>query len=148
MTFCFDMDGTIADLYGQENWLDDLINERTNPYDNAKPMLNLSLLAKAIHKAQARGDKVEIVSWLSKSGSAEYGLMVTESKLNWLKRHLPSVRFDNIYIVPYGTPKSKVTKAKEAILFDDEENNRIEWIRNKGYSFAPNRILEILKAGG
>ena len=38
ITINFDMDGTIADLYGEENWLDDLINERTTPYANAKPL--------------------------------------------------------------------------------------------------------------
>ena len=27
----FDMDGTIADLYAVENWLDDLINFRPRP---------------------------------------------------------------------------------------------------------------------
>ena len=27
MRICFDMDGTIADLYGVEGWLDDLISE-------------------------------------------------------------------------------------------------------------------------
>ena len=28
----FDMDGTIADLYGVNGWLDDIVNERADAY--------------------------------------------------------------------------------------------------------------------
>ena len=41
-TYFFDMDGTFVDLYGVDNWLDDLINEKTRPYDEAKPLVNLA----------------------------------------------------------------------------------------------------------
>lgn len=144
-TYCFDMDGTIADLYGITGWLDYLIDENPYPYANAKPMVNFSRLAKAIHKAQKQGHRVEIISWLSKSGSDAYAQAVTAAKLEWLKKHLPSVTFDAVYIVPYGTPKSTVTKALNAILFDDEERNRTEWIAKKGnYAFTPDRIFDII----
>ena len=91
MTIYFDMDGTIADLYGVENWLNDLINSNTRPYDEAKPLINFSALARQIHKMQKIGFAFGIVSWLSKSGTEEYNKAVTESKMNWLKKHLPSV---------------------------------------------------------
>ena len=45
MTIYFDMDGTIANLYGVENWLDYLMNEKTVPYDIASPMVDLEKLA-------------------------------------------------------------------------------------------------------
>lgn len=144
MTYVFDMDGTIANLYGIEGWLEMLIAEDVAPYRDATPLVNMSRLARLIHKVQNRGDKVEVVSWLSRGGSADYNARVTETKLNWLKRHLPSVTFDNIYIVTYGTPKSKVTKATEAILFDDEERNRNEFL-NKGFAFTPDRIFEVME---
>ena len=41
ITINFDMDGTIADLYGVENWLDYLIAEDTTPYTEAEPLLRL-----------------------------------------------------------------------------------------------------------
>ena len=42
----FDMDGTIADLYGVPNWLDCLIAEKTKPYREAKPLVDMrNLLA-------------------------------------------------------------------------------------------------------
>ena len=143
-TFCFDMDGTIADLYAIEGWLDYLIDENPYPYANAKPMCNFSRLARAIHKAQNKGHRIEIISWLSKSGSENYASEVTTAKLNWLKKHLPSVTFDAIYIVPYGTPKSTVTKAVNAVLFDDEQRNRDEWLLHKGHAFTPDRIFDII----
>ena len=122
----FDMDGTIADLYGVKGWLDDLIAENTRPYAEAKPLLNLSLLARYIHKAQRMGYIVGVISWLSKSGSPEYNKAVTEVKREWLKKHLPSVEWDEIHIVEYGTPKS-TCRTCPGILFDDEERNLKEW---------------------
>ena len=41
----FDMDGTIANFYGVDGWLDDLINERTRPYAQARPLVNMNALA-------------------------------------------------------------------------------------------------------
>ena len=142
MIVYFDMDGTIADLYGVEGWLADLEAKRTRPYDEAKVMHNMSALARAIHKAQENGIQVGIISWLSKTATAEYNEAVTIAKRKWLQKHLKSVQFDEIHIVPYGTPKSTVATAM-GILFDDEERNRLEW--NKGEAYAPEKIFEILK---
>ena len=138
-TIYFDMDGTIADLYGVENWLEDLIAENVRPYAEAKPLVNLSLLARYIHKAQAKGYTVGIISWLSKSGTENYNAQVAEVKRAWLAKHLPSVEWDEIHIVEYGTPKHEIC---EGILFDDEEHNRIEW--GEG-AYEPKDIIEILK---
>jgi 5'(3')-deoxyribonucleotidase len=139
----FDMDGTIADLYSVSEWLADLESHNPRPYREAKPMVNMSLLSRYIRKAQAMGYEVNIVSWLSKSSNSEYDNAVTEAKLEWLKKHLRSVQFDNIVIVPYGTPKSTcVGRSDLGILFDDEQKNRTEW---RGASAEPSEIFEILK---
>jgi hypothetical protein len=139
----FDLDGTICDLYGVEGWLNDLESHNARPYREAKPMVNLSQLAKYIHKAQANGYQVNIVSWLSKTSNQEYDEKVTRAKQEWLKKHLRSVQFDNIVIVPYGTPKSTcIGRSDMGILFDDEQKNRTEW---RGASAEPSEIFEILK---
>ena len=137
----FDLDGSIVDLYGVEGWLDDLIAENTRPYAEAKPLLNLSLLARYIHKAQKLGYIVGIISWLSKSGTPEYNKAVTEVKREWLKKHLPSVEWDEIHIVEYGTPKS-TCRTCPGILFDDEERNLKEW--GAGAVIASS-LLEVLR---
>ena len=141
-TIFFDMDGTIADLYGVENWLDFLIASDSLPYEIAKPLIRLSALARILHRLQDEGYRVGIISWLSKNSTPEYDAKVTEAKKNWLKTHLPSVKFDEINIVPYGTAKEKFAKTEKDILFDDEEKNRQNWT---GEAFGVENILEILK---
>ena len=141
-TIFFDMDGTIADLYGVENWLDYLIASDALPYAIAKPLLRLNSLARVLNRLQREGYRIGVISWLSKSGTEEYNNAVTEVKKNWLKKHLASVHFDEINIVKYGTPKQIFARTENDILFDDEEKNRDNWT---GKAFDVNAIIEILK---
>lgn len=142
----FDMDGTIADLYAVTNWLSSLENEHTKPYREAKSLINMRELGKIINHLQNIGYHVGIVSWLSKCGSEEYNTKVTETKTKWLAEHLGAVEFNEIKIVPYGTPKSTVVQYPEGVLFDDEERNRKEWAIGDGMAFDVNNMIEILKA--
>jgi hypothetical protein len=142
MTIYFDMDGTIADLYGVENWLDYLINSDATPYKVAKPLINLNSLARVLNNKQKKGVKIGVISWLSKNGSDEYNELVTRVKIEWLKKHLKSVNFDEVHIVKYGTPKVQFKKNRADVLFDDECGNRAEWGEN---AFDVNDIIEILK---
>jgi len=138
----FDMDGTIANLYGVDGWLDMLINEDTTPYAKATPLIRLCTLARMLNRLQKDGWHIGIVSWLSKNGSKEYNNAVIETKLEWLANHMPSVEWNEIKIVEYGTPKSTVVNINGGILFDDEEKNRIEW---NGIAYDVNNIIETLK---
>ena len=142
MTIYFDMDGTIANLYGVENRLPKLQNEDASPYTDAKPLVRLATLARLLNKAQRNGHKVGIVSWLAKNSTENYDEKVTNAKIEWLNTHLKSVQFDEIRIGKYGTPKSTMVDDKNGILFDDEEPNRIEW---KGTSHNVDSIIETLK---
>lgn len=140
-TLFFDMDGTFVDLYGVEGWLDDLIAERTRPYDEAKPLVNFARFARLLNKAQKNGYRIAIISWLSKNGTEEYNERVTKAKLDYLAKHLPSVRFDEINIVKYGTPKQMFCTNENDILFDDEAPNRENWT---GKAYEPCKIFEII----
>lgn len=144
MTFYFDMDGTLNRFYSVPNWLEYLENEDTMPYAVAKPALNFSLLARRIHQLQRKGYKVGIISWLSKSGTNEYNVAVTTIKKAWLKKHLPSVDWNETIIIPYGTPKHNHANDKYAILFDDEKRNRDAWQSKTRMAFDESRIMEIL----
>ena len=138
ITINFDMDGTIANLYGVEGWLAMLEAEDTTPYAEAIPLLRLSALAKRLNNLQKQGYQLAVISWLSKSGSDTYNEAVTAVKLNWLKKHLPSVNWDRITIVPYGTPKQMFCGNEMDILFDDEAKNRDNWT---GRAFDVDNIL-------
>lgn len=141
-TIFFDMDGTIADLYGVENWLDYLIVSDALPYEIAKPLIRLNALARILNRLQKQGYKVGVISWLAKNSNTDYDEKVTRAKKEWLKKHLASVNFDEIHIVKYGTPKQTFAKTENDILFDDEEKNRNDWT---GKAFDVNEIIEILK---
>ena len=138
----FDMDGTIANLYAVENWLPMLRDYDPTPYAEAAPMLRMASLARVLNRLQREGYTIGIVSWLSKEPHPIYDVVVAETKMMWLKEHLPSVHWDEIHIVAHGTPKSSVVKHKGGILFDDEERNRREWV---GTAYDVDHIIEILR---
>lgn len=138
----FDMDGTIANLYAVDGWLDMLRNYDETPYRTAKVMVNMAILARLLNALQKQGYKIGVVSWLSKIPNRTYDMQVINAKRKWLKTHLKSVKFDEVYIIPHGTPKSSVVKYPQGILFDDESGNRTAW---KGQAFDEKEILEILK---
>ena len=138
----FDMDGTIANFYAVENWLECLINEDGTPYAKAKPMIRFSALARVLNNLQRKGWHIGIVSWLSKNGTDEFNKEVTEIKIEWLNKHLPSVEWNEIKIVKYGTPKETVVENPDGILFDDETPNRKNW---KGTAYNEKNIIKKLK---
>ena len=141
-TIWWDMDGTIADLYGVTDWLPKLKAEDASPYAEAEVMWNMSQLARLMNRVQLMGYKLGIISWKSRNCSESYGDAIAEAKLDWLKRHLASVKFDKVYIVSYGTPKSLVMQTEDDILFDDEERNRDTWL---GEAYEPEMMLRVLK---
>ena len=138
----FDMDGTIANFYGVEGWLEYLMMSDPTPYEVARPLVNMNSLARLLNRLQADGWHIGIVSWLSKSGTAEFNATVTTAKQEWLNRHLHSVNWDEVVIVPYGTPKQAVVEFATGILFDDEIPNRTNWT---GTAYDVDNIIEILK---
>lgn len=143
MKIFFDMDGTIANLYGVENWLPMLRAENPKPYEMAKPLVNLSRLARHLNRLQRKGIEIGIISWGSKVASKEYDNAVEKAKIDWLARHLASVNFDEIHVVPYGTPKSNFATSASDILFDDEKLNRDNWF---GKAYTEYEIFETLMA--
>lgn len=142
VTINFDMDGTIADLYSNPNWLPLLRAYDPTPYITARPLVQLNTLARKLNTLQKSGYRIAIISWLSKTSNEDYDRAVTEAKLQWLATHLPSVHWDEITIVPYGTPKENYCHNSLDILFDDEERNRLNWT---GRAYDVQNILEILR---
>ena len=135
----FDMDGTIADLYGVEGWLDMLLNENARPYEIAKPLVNMRELAKVLNRLIEKGWEIGVISWLAKNGTNDYNKKVANAKMKWLAKHLKSVKFAKIDIVEYGTPKQI---NRNGILFDDEKQNRENWL---GIAYSVENIIQVLR---
>lgn len=135
----FDMDGTIANLYGVDGWLEYLIDKDETPYVKAKPLVNLSALARVLNRLQRNGYELNIISWLAKNSDDVYDEKVILAKKNWLKKHMPSVKWNNVNIVTYGTPKQNLG---QGILFDDEKPNRDNW---NGTAYDVDNIVGTLK---
>ena len=134
----FDMDGTIADLYGVDNWLAKVHASDPSPYIEAKPLLNLSALARRLNRLLREGYEVKVISWTAMNATPAYNEAVETAKREWLKNHLPSVNFTAVEIVDYGTPKHEIS---EGILFDDNAQVRAEW--GEG-AFDVDNILGVL----
>ena len=141
MTIFFDLDGTIADLYGVENWLHYLETSNPYPYAIARPLIDFRRLARLLNQLQANGYKIGVITWLSKKGTNEYNEEVRKAKRRWLAKHLPSVDWNEVHMVRYGTPKNRYAKTTDDILFDDELKNREKW---SGRAYEPSDIFAVL----
>lgn len=142
-TIYFDMDGTIADLYGVERWLDKLMAEDETPYKEAGKLENMELLTELLMKLQSNGIKIGVISWLSKEATKTYKVKVTRAKKEWLKKNIP-IKFDETHFVRYGARKDYVAKDKNGLLFDDDDKVREKW---RGMAINPQqeRITDILR---
>ena len=143
MVIYFDMDGTIADLYGVDDWLPKLRSEDATPYIDAEPLVNCEELESLLIDLQNLGIKIGIISWLAKNSSKSYDKKVRIAKQDWLTDKFPKIQFDEIHIVKYGTRKDYIAKDKNGFLFDDDERVRKDW---KGFAINPETadIVEIL----
>ena len=123
----FDMDGTIADLYGVDGWLNDLRAENTRPYEIAEPLYDMDELADLLNELKKLGWLVCVTTWLAKEATKEYNKAVTKAKKEWLKRY--NFPYDEIHCVKYGTTKADCTRKKAdfQILIDDNKKVRDGW---------------------
>lgn len=142
VTLSLDMDGVIADFYHVPQWLDYLNAEETTPYITAKPLVNTAIFAYLLNRLQKNGYQLQIISWTSKNATKDFHQKITIAKEQWLKYYFPSVVWDLIQILPYGTPKEKYCYSVNDILIDDEYNNRQKW---QGVAYDEKNILEILQ---
>lgn len=140
----FDMDGTIADLYGVEGWLADLRGENTRPYEVASPMYDMSNLRTILLQFKRQGWRIVVTTWLSKGSTKTYDEKVRKAKLEWLTRY--DFPYDEIHLVKYGTTKANCTRKHGGyqVLVDDNEKVRNGW--RLGDTIDANKnIIESLK---
>lgn len=142
----FDMDGTIADFYGVENWqhyLDDLQDE--TPYRIAKPMYDMCELNLILMKLKSQGWYIVVNSWLSRvSTDPTFHSRIEKAKREWLNNYdFPA---DFLIFTPYGVDKHAPFKDHNGrhILIDDNDEIRNAW---HGETINANKnILPALRA--
>jgi len=144
-TLVFDMDGTIADLYGVNGWLADLRAENPRPYVEAKPLYNMDILNSLLKLLKAEGWEVVVTTWLAKDSSKDYDRLVREAKLAWLEKY--NFPYDEIHLVKYGTTKANCTRKKGGlqILVDDNEKVRAGWNLGTTINANENILAELVK---
>lgn len=135
---CFDMDGTIADLFAVRDWLPKLRAEDPSPYAEAAPMWDMAELRKVLIELKI---EVRIVTWLSKDSSEEYKSEVRQAKREWLDRY--DFPYDHFHGVRYGATKADsvrnlLNENETAILIDDNAKIRSGW--NLGEAIDPTAV--------
>ena len=140
-----DMDGTIADFYNVDGWLNDLINHNTRPYQQARLMYDIMDLIEVLADLRSKGWKVGIISWSSKENNPIFDKEVEKAKMEWLEKYFLNYLLDKVIVTPYGQPKHETCKeyCEYGILVDDEVQNLEKW--NLGDTVnAKENILESL----
>lgn len=146
---CFDMDGTIADLYAVDNWLPRLRAENADPYREALAMWNMIQLAEVLENLRMLGIEIRIITWLSKDSTEEYKEAVREAKREWLMEQ--GFPYDVFHGVQYGATKADsvrryLAENETAWLIDDNEKVRNGW--HLGETIDPTNvdIIELLSS--
>ena len=139
----FDMDGTLADFYSVEGWLDDLHARNVRPYAEARPLVDMAELRNILLQLQDFGWYVVVTSWLAKDSTKAYDNAVRTVKHDWLDTF--DFPYDELHFVKYGTTKANCTRkyGGRQVLFDDNEKVRNGW--NLGEAIDAIDMIEYLK---
>ena len=146
---CFDMDGTIADLYAVDNWLAKLRAEDETPYAEAAPMWDMTALAEVLMLAKANGIEIRIVTWLSMNSTEDYKDRVRQAKRELCEA--VGFPYDVFHGVQYGATKADSVRRylgedETAVLIDDNAKVRNGW--HLGDTIDPTAcdLIETLRA--
>lgn len=136
----FDMDGTIYDLYGQENWLEKVRNKDSRVFYTGSPLQPVERLMQALKALKDNGWHIGVITWAPKGVDSGDPFFedVAMMKQGWLAKYYPDL-LQNFYCIPYGEDKSLTAyhhweNRKEVIenqiLVDDNLLVRQMWLDN------------------
>lgn len=145
---CFDMDGTLADLYGVKDWLPKLENQNVTPYEQAKPLVDVDALAEILVDLMMKDIEIRIITWLAKDSTPHYKKETRQAKIDWLEKY--GIPYDKIHAVQYGTTKADCVRKylaedETAILIDDNVKICNGWTLGETINPPTDDIIEILK---
>ena len=126
-----DLDGTVASLYTEKNWLKRLRDEEEGLFLNLNPMITQEEL---FEKFPQEKYDIRILSMTPLGASKPFCEKVVEEKNAWLDEHFPALK-KRIY-KQYGHNKNLKNSAN-AILIDDNKAIRESW---KGIALNPAQL--------
>ena len=146
---CFDMDGTIADLYAVNGWEPMLRAEDTTPYEAAEPMWDMTELAEVLMMLQMAQIEIRVITWLGKQSTEDFKERSRTAKREWLERY--GLPIDHFHGIQYGATKADsirryLAEDETAILVDDNAKVRAGW--NVGETIDPTAVnlIEVLRS--
>ena len=145
----WDMDGTMADLYGVDGWLEMLENENPLPYEIAKPMWDMERLVNVIRGLQDFGIEQRVVTWRSMDSSEEYKTETRRAKREWLDEF--GFPYDHFHGVQFGATKADSVRKfladdETAILIDDSARVRKGWHLGETVDPTEINVIDFLEA--
>ena len=144
----WDMDGTVADLYGVDGWLEMLRAENPLPYEIAEPIWDMERLVNVIRGLQDFGIEQRIVTWLSMNSSEEYKTETRRAKREWLEQF--DFPYDHFHGVQFGSTKADSVRKfladdETAILIDDNAKVRKGWHLGKTVDPTEINVIDFLE---
>jgi hypothetical protein len=145
----WDMDGTVADLYGVDGWLEMLRAENPLPYEIAKPMWDMERLVNVIRGLQDFGIEQRIVTWLAMDSTEEYKVETRNAKREWLEQF--DFPYDHFHGVQFGATKADSVRKfladdETAILIDDSAKVRKGWHLGETVDPTETDVIDFLEA--
>ena len=116
-----DLDGTVANLYGYNDWLGKLRAE-VPIYEELEPLVDMAELTTIAKKLIEKGVEFGVVTWLAMGASENYEFITSMEKYRWCKKHIPFIT--EFECQPYGTPKQTNYRNRQCILIDDNAEVR------------------------
>jgi hypothetical protein len=132
----FDMDGTIADFYGQSDWLEKLRNEQNGAFADCKPLFNRKRFSAVVSRLLTIGVQFGVITWLPMDASPEYEEVCAAEKKKWCAAYLPFI--SEFTAQSYGVPKQKAIRKHSSteILIDDNAEVCRRWKTAKQRDFS------------
>ena len=120
----FDMDGTIADLYGVSDCFKRLDNMDATVYSEAKPIDKYINMLKEFH---TMGYKVIILSALGMVSSKRFDKDTIRNKGIWLDTYVGKEYIDERIYIPNTKHKELYQLFGKGILVDDDDRVLMNW---------------------
>lgn len=134
-TVYFDMDGTLADLYGVHDVFKRLDSNDVTVYLEAEP---ISKYVDMLKEFKAMGYMIGIITAGSRfpAGTPDdirdkMNEDTAEAKQQWLHENGISPYIDSFQFVPYGVSKYEVAKDKTGILVDNDDRVLNTWYSDR-----------------